>query len=210
MFDYRRIAHGRGGLTHRSRRHNVPPSAGPASLSTLSPSARDAVDPIAELLSQLSGARRAAGSSSSQLQQLQMELQLQRQQQRQTLDRLARRPTGAVSAEPQRIAATAASLASGGMGAGGSSEAQPKMGKSATSNFLLSTLSADDDDEAADGNDEGGDGSESANRSRFIQELVLSTLALDSLDLDKVKPGAEGQSVNRSGVNKVSKGKKKS
>ena len=58
------------------------------------------MDPIAELLSQLSGVRRVAGSSSSQLQQLQMELQLQRQQaqaQRQTLDRLARRPPAASS-----------------------------------------------------------------------------------------------------------------
>ena len=113
---FRRIAHGRGGLSsHRTRRHNNPASSsstsgqsasgtgGPSALSTLSPSAvsaRDAVDPIAELLSQLSGVRRVAGSSSSQLQQLQMELQLQRQQQaqRQTLDRLARRPPAASSA----------------------------------------------------------------------------------------------------------------
>ena len=99
----RRIAHGRGGLSsHRTRRHNNPPatSSQPTTLSTLSPASRDAVDPIAELLSQLSGVRRVAGSSSSQLQQLQMELQLQRQQaqaQRQTLDRLARRPPAASS-----------------------------------------------------------------------------------------------------------------
>lgn len=58
----------------------------------LSPSSRDGIDPIAELLSQLSGVRRtgASGSSSgnavqsssapSQLQQLQMQLQLERQQ----------------------------------------------------------------------------------------------------------------------------------
>merc|ERR1719342_2056875 len=64
----RRIAHGRGGLTsHRTRRHNNPPptttggstsnGGGPSTLSTLSPSARETVDPIAELLSQLSGVR---------------------------------------------------------------------------------------------------------------------------------------------------------
>jgi hypothetical protein len=97
----RRIANPRGALsTHRTRRHNNPPTSsilgGPSSLSSLSPSTREAVDPIAELLNQLSGVRRATGSSSSQLQQLQMELQLQRQQAQahmQTLDRLARRGT---------------------------------------------------------------------------------------------------------------------
>lgn len=97
----RRIANPRGALsTHRTRRHNNPPTSsilgGASSLSTLSPSSRETVDPIAELLSQLSGVRRATGSSSSQLQQLQMELQLQRQQAQahiQTLDRLARRGT---------------------------------------------------------------------------------------------------------------------
>ena len=70
---YRRIAHGRGSLSsHRTRRHNNPassssgppasgqPGSGLSALSTLSPSARDAVDPIAELLSQLSGVRRGS------------------------------------------------------------------------------------------------------------------------------------------------------
>jgi len=97
----RRIANPRGALsTHRTRRHNNPTTSsilgGPSSLSSLSPSTRETVDPIAELLNQLSGVRRATGSSSSQLQQLQMELQLQRQQAQahmQTLDRLARRGT---------------------------------------------------------------------------------------------------------------------
>lgn len=48
-------------------------------LSALSPSGRDSVDPIAELLSQLSGVRRGAPQP-SQLQQLQMQIQLERQQ----------------------------------------------------------------------------------------------------------------------------------
>lgn len=48
----------------------------------LSPSSRDGIDPIAELLSQLSGVRRSGSGTgqSSQLQQLQMQLQLERQQ----------------------------------------------------------------------------------------------------------------------------------
>jgi len=51
-------------------------------LSSLSPSNRESMDPIAELLSQLSGVRRAANLGQShttpQLQQLQMQLQLER------------------------------------------------------------------------------------------------------------------------------------
>lgn len=66
-----------------------------AAMSSLSPTAnRDSVDPIAELLSQLSGVRRTAaqGSASAQLQHLQMQLQLERQQSaRQQLERLPRR-----------------------------------------------------------------------------------------------------------------------
>jgi hypothetical protein len=57
-----------------------------SSLSSYSPSNREAMDPISELLSQLSGVRRSAGGqfnssgpSASQLQQLQMQLQLERQ-----------------------------------------------------------------------------------------------------------------------------------
>lgn len=48
----------------------------------LSPSSRDGIDPITELLSQLSGVRRTGGGTgqNSQLQQLQMQLQLERQQ----------------------------------------------------------------------------------------------------------------------------------
>lgn len=52
----------------------------------LSPSNREGIDPIAELLSQLSGVRRSGGGSGqstsapTQLQQLQMQLQLERQQ----------------------------------------------------------------------------------------------------------------------------------
>lgn len=85
----RRIAHtghlpsSRGAQSTRPRRSNM--------------HFREPVDPIAELLSQLSGVRRSASnatsSTSSQLQQLQMHLQLERQQvsARQQLERLPRR-----------------------------------------------------------------------------------------------------------------------
>lgn len=62
----------------RSRRSNMHFSSAGA-LSALSPAGRDSVDPIAELLSQLSGVRRGAPQP-SQLQQLQMQIQLERQQ----------------------------------------------------------------------------------------------------------------------------------
>ncbi|XP_055851620.1 E3 ubiquitin-protein ligase Kcmf1 isoform X2 [Episyrphus balteatus] len=77
----------------RSRRSNMLVNSS-SGLSALSPSGRDSVDPIAELLSQLSGVRRGGGSGpqSSQLQQLQMQIQLERQQAtRQQLERLPRR-----------------------------------------------------------------------------------------------------------------------
>lgn len=77
--------------------HSVFSSGG---LSSLSPSSRESVDPIAELLSQLSGVRRSASNTNSstptQLQQLQMQLQLERQQvnaARQQLERFPRRQT---------------------------------------------------------------------------------------------------------------------
>lgn len=75
----RRIPHPARGLAGpRNRRSNMHFS----SSGGLSPSSRETVDPIAELLSQLSGVRRTAGQGStpSTLQQLQMQLQLERQQ----------------------------------------------------------------------------------------------------------------------------------
>lgn len=62
----------------RTRRSNMHFSSS-SGLSALSPSGRESVDPIAELLSQLSGVRRG-GPPTSQLQQLQMQIQLERQQ----------------------------------------------------------------------------------------------------------------------------------
>lgn len=93
---------GRGSATAlRPRRSNMHFSVfSSGGFSSLSPSSRDSVDPIAELLSQLSGVRRSASNTNSstptQLQQLQMQLQLERQQvnaARQQLERYPRRQT---------------------------------------------------------------------------------------------------------------------
>ncbi|CAH1980537.1 unnamed protein product [Acanthoscelides obtectus] len=89
----------RGGTALRPRRSNMHFSVfSSGGLSSLSPSSRESVDPIAELLSQLSGVRRSASNTNSstptQLQQLQMQLQLERQQvnaARQQLERFPRR-----------------------------------------------------------------------------------------------------------------------
>ncbi|XP_037303382.1 E3 ubiquitin-protein ligase KCMF1 isoform X2 [Manduca sexta] len=99
----RRMPHSGRGVS-RARRTNMQFSTGGGGISSLSPSSRDAVvDPIAELLSQLSGVRRGAGQpgTPSQLQQLQMQLQLERQQAtaaRQQLERLPRRAGGSAGA----------------------------------------------------------------------------------------------------------------
>ncbi|KAG9480448.1 hypothetical protein GDO78_012095, partial [Eleutherodactylus coqui] len=89
----RRMFHPGRGLggprARRSNMHFTSSSTGglSSSQSSYSPSNREAMDPIAELLSQLSGVRRSTGGqlnssgpSASQLQQLQMQLQLERQQ----------------------------------------------------------------------------------------------------------------------------------
>lgn len=81
-------------------------------LSTLSPSGRESVDPITELLSHLTSVRR--GPQSSQLMQLQQQIQLERQQisaARQQLERLPRR-------QPIPIASLSGSSATGGSGGG--------------------------------------------------------------------------------------------
>lgn len=83
-------------ISSRARRSNINFSSS-GTLPSISPSSRDNVDPITELLSQLSGVRRNQSSTPSQLQHLQMQLQLERQQvraARQQLERMPRRPTG--------------------------------------------------------------------------------------------------------------------
>ncbi|XP_037955351.1 E3 ubiquitin-protein ligase Kcmf1 isoform X1 [Teleopsis dalmanni] len=105
---------GRTLVGQRARRSNMHFSSS-SGLSALSPSGRESVDPIAELLSQLSGVRRG-GPQSSQLQQIQMQIQLERQQvaiaTRQQLERLPRRAHPLVSASNSN--ATMAEVISGG------------------------------------------------------------------------------------------------
>ncbi|XP_039442154.1 E3 ubiquitin-protein ligase KCMF1 isoform X2 [Culex pipiens pallens] len=77
----RRMPHsGRALGGPRSRRSNMHFSSSGGGLSALSPSGRESVDPIAELLQQLSSVRRGGAPQPSQLQQLQMQIQLERQQ----------------------------------------------------------------------------------------------------------------------------------
>ncbi len=146
------------------------------------------MDPIAELLSQLSGTRRAAGhtSTASQLQQLQiMQLQLERQQQqqsqqgtaRQQVERLAvpRRQTNAATAAS--AAAAASSNSNPGHGASSSSLGVAESTMSSTSlqkdsQFLLSRIQEPVLTETEQQSLE----VENADRSFFLQDLILSTL----------------------------------
>ncbi|XP_041754847.1 E3 ubiquitin-protein ligase KCMF1 [Coregonus clupeaformis] len=180
----RRMFHpGRGLGGPRARRTNMhftSSSTGGLSSSqssSYSPSNREAMDPIAELLSQLSGVRRSAGGqlnssgpSASQLQQLQMQLQLERQQaqaarqQLETARNTTRRsnPGGNISATIPPPSAVANSA--------GVAESNPMASHS--SQFLLTRLNEPKMSEAERQVLEG----ERADRSLFVQELLLSTL----------------------------------
>lgn len=173
---------------NRTRRTNMHfQSAGAGTLSGLSPSNREAMDPIAELLSQLSSVRSRAAATqsvSSQLQQLEMQLQSTRYLlPRQQLERLPRRQ----AMESSRSTANSG-LAVGGpsvpgaamdyAGALGGSHGQA--GTAATSStanansqFLLARCGEPDltelDKQALE--------TAQADRSIFVQELLLSSLA---------------------------------
>ncbi|XP_076164476.1 E3 ubiquitin-protein ligase KCMF1 isoform X2 [Ptiloglossa arizonensis] len=153
----------------------------------LSPSSRDGIDPIAELLSQLSGVRRSgvvtgqSSSSPSQLQQLQMQLQLERQQvrvARQQLERLPRRqnqPIGSVSGGGgSTITSVVANSTSSNNNA--TNVANPS-GVSSTNSqnymFLLPTCITTTLSDSQLQNIE----RESANRSLFTRELIVGTLS---------------------------------
>ena len=116
----RRILHGGRSLGQARARRTTNQNFGNASSSTTpqfnasSATVRDTIDPIAELLSQLSGVRRSAQQSQqsvqSQLQLLQQQLQFERQQVQQTrerLERLPRRPMNSAvpSATPAAVSA---------------------------------------------------------------------------------------------------------
>uniref|UniRef100_A0AAQ4RXS9 E3 ubiquitin-protein ligase KCMF1 n=1 Tax=Gasterosteus aculeatus aculeatus TaxID=481459 RepID=A0AAQ4RXS9_GASAC len=177
----RRMFHpGRGLGGPRARRTNMHFTSGStgglssssSQSSTYTPSNREAMDPIAELLSQLSGVRRAAGGqinssgpSASQLQQLQMQLQLERQQV-ETGRHATRRSNNQGSAGnsiPPPNTAPGNSAAAG--------ESNPSS-SSHSSQFLLARLNEPKMSEAERQFLEG----ERADRSLFVQELLLSTL----------------------------------
>ncbi|KAM7392671.1 hypothetical protein PAMA_007678 [Pampus argenteus] len=184
----RRMFHpGRGLGGPRARRTNMHFTSGStgglssssSQSSTYTPSNREAMDPIAELLSQLSGVRRAAGGqinssgpSASQLQQLQMQLQLERQQAqaaRQQVEtgrhatRRSNNPGNTGNTIPPPNTATANTTIVG--------ENNPSS-SSHSSQFLLARLNEPKMSEAERQFLEG----ERADRSLFVQELLLSTL----------------------------------
>ncbi|KAM3961123.1 LOW QUALITY PROTEIN: potassium channel modulatory factor 1 [Aphomia sociella] len=174
----RRMPHSGRGVS-RARRTNMQFSTS-GGISSLSPSSRDAVvDPIAELLSQLSGVRRGPGQpgTPSQLQQLQMQLQLERQQAtaaRQQLERL-----------PRRAAAAASSAGGGGAGGGGGgagaaapapqpqpSSHLPPQADAADSQFLLSFLPA----AGFEGATNSRASAEAESRAALLRGLMLASL----------------------------------
>ncbi|XP_072029736.1 E3 ubiquitin-protein ligase KCMF1-like [Amphiura filiformis] len=206
----RRMFHPGRGLGQRTRRTNMHfTSSGLSSAqSSSSPSSRETMDPIAELLSQLSGARRSAGHSStaSQLQQLQiMQLQLERQQQqqqqgqqgtaRQQVERLpvprrqgvaaaaaAAAAAASSNSNPSHSAAAAAAAAASGLVEG----AMLTSSSQKDSQYLLSRINEPSLTEAEQQDSE----VENADRSFFLQDLILSTLndsdreSNSSLELD--------------------------
>ncbi|XP_055955414.1 E3 ubiquitin-protein ligase KCMF1 isoform X2 [Patella vulgata] len=166
MRHVRRIPHpGRGVSGSRTRRANMHFASAGNTLTGLSPSSRETMDPIAELLSQLSSVRSraaAAQSVSSQLQQLEMQLQSTRQQ----LERLPRRPTDAVKS-------MVTSNASSNNLDTGSSNSTNVNNTAPTTQFLLSKCDESSSNESDQSNVE----SEHVDRSVFVQELLLSTLS---------------------------------
>ncbi|XP_025831208.1 E3 ubiquitin-protein ligase KCMF1-like isoform X2 [Agrilus planipennis] len=185
----RRIPHhlssGRGGQCSRPRRSNMHFSS--AGLTSLSPSSRETVDPIAELLSQLSGVRRSASNTSSstptQLQQLQMQLQLERQQVNAARQQLERLPRRQIQNQNALRESSSTGGSNGGIGTSLSStlilNPTPSTSQTANanatpippppSNFLLSGL-LDEISLSSRGEDSRFD------RSSFVQDLILSTL----------------------------------
>nr|XP_009937380.1 PREDICTED: E3 ubiquitin-protein ligase KCMF1 [Opisthocomus hoazin] len=177
----RRMFHpGRGLGGPRARRSNMhfttsSPGGLSSSQSSYSPSNREAMDPIAELLSQLSGVRRTAGGqlnssgpSASQLQQLQMQLQLERQHAqaaRQQLEtaRNATRRTNTINVNTTITQSTTTT---------NTSNTENSQQTIQNSQFLLTRLNDPKMSEAERQSME----SERADCSLFVQELLLSTL----------------------------------
>ncbi|NXL90715.1 KCMF1 ligase, partial [Alectura lathami] len=177
----RRMFHPGRGLggprARRSNMHFTSSSTGglSSSQSSYSPSNREAMDPIAELLSQLSGVRRSAGGqinssspSASQLQQLQMQLQLERQHAQAARQQLetARNATRRTNTINVNTTITQSSTTTN------TSNTENSQQTIQNSQFLLTRLNDPKMSEVERQSME----SERADRSLFVQELLLSTL----------------------------------
>lgn len=177
----RRMFHPGRGLggprARRSNMHFASSSTGglSSSQSSYSPSNREAMDPIAELLSQLSGVRRSAGGqlnssgpSASQLQQLQMQLQLERQQAQAARQQLesARNATRRTNTGSLSTTVTQTAVANN------TTITENSQQTSHNSQFLLARLN---EPKMSEGERQSLE-SEWADHSLFVQELLLSTL----------------------------------
>ncbi|KAL1493293.1 hypothetical protein ABEB36_011376 [Hypothenemus hampei] len=168
---------GRGASALRPRRSNMHFSS--SGFSTLS-SSRESVDPITELLSQLSGVRRSvsntATSSSTQLQQLQMQLQLERQQvnaARQSLERFPRRPTQSQTVREgstSNFGSSTILLNASSDLIQNANSTPPAAFEGTNPQFLLSGLLADMSINSISNE-------ERQERCSFVQDLVLSTMS---------------------------------
>ncbi|CAK9795107.1 E3 ubiquitin-protein ligase KCMF1 [Anthophora plagiata] len=204
-YNGRRITHGSrvvGGPRPRRSNMHFSSSGG------LSPSSREGIDPIAELLSQLSGVRRSGGgtgqnsSAPSQLQQLQMQLHLERQHvraARQQLERLPRRQTqvlgsascgGFITGSGHSTTMTSVVANSTSSNNNTTNVANPS-GVSSTSSqnymFLLPKCITNTLSDSQLQNIE----RESANRSLFTRELILGTLSQTLPELTQQQSGAQ-------------------
>lgn len=165
----RRILHGGRSLGQARARRTTNQNFGNASSSTTpqfnasSATVRDTIDPIAELLSQLSGVRRSAQQSQqsvqSQLQLLQQQLQFERQQVQQTRERLERLPRRPMNSAVPSATPTAVS-------------ARQDNTPSTNSGFLLTRCNDNELPESEQALLE----EKRANRSLFVQDLLVSTL----------------------------------
>lgn len=166
----------------RSRRAHMQfsSSTGLATLSQGGTTTRDSMDPITELLSQLSGTRRATANltqpnTTSQLHQLQMQLQLERQQAqaaRQQLERLPRRQ-GQVTTNSAAVAAATAAYSNQSQYTILLESSPSPPSNANNSQFLLSRCTeptlTESEHQALE--------ADRSDRSLFIQELILSTLS---------------------------------
>lgn len=174
-------------------------------LSSLSPSSRESVDPIAELLSQLSGVRRSTSNTNTntptQLQQLQMQLQMERQQvnhARQQLERLPRRQTQSQTTLRESMATSipnsSALLVNPAPGnASLSINAATQTAPNAQNHFLLSRVDVDRPNV-------GGNDNEDYSHA-FVTSLVRYTMTLEKA---KSKNKSDAMKVNDSNVASLS------